>query len=146
MILVIWPLGKEPKDISSWLVRVAMYTIASTLGAATMALLLGSVGAGLRLLFPTIGVEWLVGLLGVVSVLYALHELNIVRLPNPQKGWLVPKSWQRWGRLVGNTLYGYVLGMGIFTYIPFGSFYLLLMWELVAGLFLNKAAVILGVM
>jgi hypothetical protein len=145
MILVIWPLGKEPKDIRNWLVRLFMYTAASTLGAATLALLLGLAGRGLYLLFPTIALEWLVGLLGAVSILYALHELNIIRLPNPQKGWLVPKSWQRWGRLVGNTLYGYVLGMGIFTYIPFGSFYLLLMWELVVGMFSIKAAVLLGV-
>lgn len=145
MILVIWPLGKEAKDIRDWLFRLFMYTAASTLGAATLALLLGLVGRGLYLLFPATPLQWLVGLLGAVSILYALHELNIIRLPNPQKGWLVPKSWQRWGRMVGNTLYGYVLGMGIFTYIPFGSFYLLLMWELVAGMFSLKAAVLLGV-
>lgn len=144
MILVILPLGKEAKDVWNWVGRIVMYTLASTLGAALLALFLGSVGRALHLLLPGISPQWAVGLLGIVSVLYALHELHIVRLPNPQKGWLVPKVWQKRGRLIGNTLYGLVLGMGIFTFIPFGSFYLLLLWELLAGMFSVKAAVLLG--
>ena len=144
MILVILPLGKEAKDVTNWAVRVVMYTAASTVGAALLALLLGFVGQGLRAVLPGEVFQWAVGLLGVASIAYALHELNIIRLPNPQIGWQVPKSWQRSSRLVGNTLYGLVLGMGIFTFVPFASFYILLAWEILAGAFSLQAAVALG--
>ena len=144
MILVILPLGKEAKDIWSWVVRVVMYTAASTVGAGLLALLLGLIGRGLYGLFPGVPLEWAVAVLGVISIVYALHELSILHLPNPQIGWQVPKSWQRPGRLFGNTAYGVVLGAGIFTFIPFGSFYVLLAWEMVAGAVSLQAAVLLG--
>ena len=144
MILVILPLGNEAKDVRYWIGRAVMYIAASTLGAGLLALVLGLLGAGLYALLPGLPLEWLVALLGVVSIVYALHELKIVRLPNPQIGWQVPQSWQQSSRLTGNTLYGLVLGMGIFTFIPFTSFYLLLLWEIVAGAFSLKAAVTLG--
>ena len=34
MIFVIVPLGKEAKDIASWLVRVVMYAVGTIVGAA----------------------------------------------------------------------------------------------------------------
>ncbi|HUP27343.1 MAG TPA: hypothetical protein VM409_02835 [Chloroflexia bacterium] len=144
MILVILPLGKEAQQVGNWVARVIMYTAASVLGASTLALLLGLVGRGLHIVLPWVRLEWAVALLGAASLLYGLHELNIIHLPNPQIGWQVPKSWQRSSRLVGNTLYGYVLGMGIFTFIPFTSFYVLLGWELVAGAMSIKMAVTIG--
>src|SRR5687768_1040219 len=144
MILVILPLGKEAQQVGNWVARVIMYAAASILGASTLAFLLGLVGWGLHALFPWVGLEWAVALLGTASLVYALHELKILHLPNPQIGWQVPKSWQRSSRLVGNTLYGYVLGMGIFTFIPFGSFYVLLGWEMIAGAISIKAAVAIG--
>lgn len=144
MILVILPLGKEAQQVGNWVARVIMYTAASVLGASTLAFLLGLVGLALHTLFPWVRLEWAVLLLGLASLVYALHELKILHLPNPQIGWQVPKSWQRSSRLVGNTFYGYVLGMGIFTFIPFTSFYVLLGWEMVAGAMSLKAAVAIG--
>lgn len=144
MILVILPLGKEAPNVLNWVVRVIAYTLASTVGAGLLALVLGLLGRALHTALPAIGFEWVVALLGVLSLLYALHELNILRLPNPQIGWQVPKSWQRPSRLLGNTLYGLVLGMGIFTFIPFTGFYILLLWEAAAGAVSLEAAVTLG--
>jgi len=144
MILVILPLGKEARDVRDWVVRVFMYTAASTVGAALLALGLGLVGQGLHLVVPGIGLEWGAAILGVGALLMALDELNIVQFPSPQIGWQVPKSWMHPSRLVGNTLYGLVLGMGIFTFIPFASFYVLLAWELIAGAMSLQAAVTLG--
>jgi hypothetical protein len=145
MILVILPLGKAAKDVTNWVVRVIMYTAGSVLGSAIMAFAMGLIGRGLHLLLPGIRLEWAVAILGTASLVYALHELNIIHLPNPQVGWQVPKSWQRSSRLVGNTLYGIVLGMGIFTFVPFTGFYILLLWELVAGAMSIKAAVTIGI-
>ena len=46
--------------------------------------------------------------------------------------------------MLGNTLYGIVLGAGVFTFIPFASFYLLLLWEISAGAVSLQAALTLG--
>lgn len=146
MILVILPLGKEARHVTHWAVRVIMYTAGSIVGAATLALVLGLAGQGLHALFPGIGVEWAVGVLGAASLLYALHEINFLKLPHPQLGWLVPKVWQKHSYLLGNTLYGLVLGMGIWTFIPFSGFYILLAWEIVAGAWSLQAAVLLGML
>ncbi len=144
MIFVIVPLGKEAKDVASWLVRVVMYAAGTTVGAALLSLALGLLGAGLHTLLPGVGLEVAVAALGVAALVFALHELSVVRLPAPQVGWQVPASWMRRSRLLGNTLYGLVLGAGIFTFIPFASFYLLLALELVAGAADLRAAVLVG--
>jgi hypothetical protein len=144
MIFVIVPLGEAAKDKLYWVVRVIMYTAGSMVGAGLLALLLGFVGQGIRSLLPGVSVGWAVAGLGVLALIFALQELSIIKLPMPQVGWQVPKSWQRSSRLTGNTLYGIVLGAGIFTYIPFASFYLLLVWYMVAGAVSLQAAVLLG--
>jgi hypothetical protein len=144
MIFVIVPLGKEAPQVINWLWRVFMYTAGATVGAALMALLLGGVGQGLHALLPWFSYTWAVAILGVFALIFALIELNILRIRTPQVGWQVPASWMRPSRVLGNTLYGIVLGAGIFTFIPFASFYLLLMWEVVAGAVSLQAAVLLG--
>ncbi len=144
MIFVIVPLGKEAKDVAHWVIRVIMYTAASIIGGAVLAIALGTLGRGIRALLPPVSYGWVTALLGVAALVYALHELNIIRLPAPQVGWQVPKWWQRPSRLVGNTLYGFVLGMGIFTFIPFASFYLLMMWEMAVGAVDLRTAAVLG--
>jgi hypothetical protein len=142
---VIVPLGKGTKDVVWWIIRVILYTLGSTLGAALLALLLGLAGMGLGAVLPNIGYGWVTALFGVLALVFALKELNIIKLPALQIGWQVPQSWMRPSRTLGNTLYGIVLGAGIFTFIPFASFYLLLMWEVAAGAASLQAAVMLGV-
>ena len=144
MIFVIVPLGKEASHIANWVWRVVMYTAGTTVGAALFALLLGATGRALHILLPAVTFQWVVALFGVLALVFALKELNILRLPLWQVGWQVPASWMRPSRTFGNTLYGIVLGTGIFTYIPFASFYLLLMWEMAAGAASLEAAVLLG--
>ncbi|MBF6611771.1 MAG: hypothetical protein IVW55_01415 [Chloroflexi bacterium] len=145
MIFVIVPLGKEAKEVRDWVVRVAMYTAASTLGAGLLAMLLGFIGHQFFLL-SGITLPWVAGVLGIISILYALRELKILHLPVPQVGWQVPKSWMRRSRLEGNILYGLVLGAGVLTFIPYASFLVLLAWEFVAGAVSLKAAVLLGML
>src|SRR5688500_6529614 len=113
MIFVIVPLGEAAKDRLYWIARVIMYTAGSMLGASLLALAFGYVGQGLAAIFPGVPFEWVAAVLGVLAVLFALHELGFIKIPNPQVGWQVPKSWQKSSRLTGNTLYGIVLGAGI---------------------------------
>jgi hypothetical protein len=144
MIYVIVPLGKEAPQVINWLWRVFMYTAGATVGASLLALLLGWFGQTLHALLPWFSYTWAVGIMGVCAFIFALKELNILKMWTPQIGWQVPASWMRTSRVVGNTLYGLVLGAGIFTFIPFASFYLLLMWEVAAGAASLQAAVLLG--
>src|SRR6476646_4682122 len=144
MILVILPLGKEAKDVGNWIFRVLMYIAGTTVGAMLLALLLGLAGQGLHLLFPGMGYEWMVAVLGVASLVFALKELNIIHIWTPQLAWQVPKSWQKDSRLFGQTAYGLFLGAGIFTYIPFASFFVMLAWEFSAGAFDLRSAVMIG--
>ncbi|HEX8230735.1 MAG TPA: hypothetical protein VF826_15670 [Chloroflexia bacterium] len=147
MIFVIVPLGKEAKDVASWLVRVVMHGAGTIVGAALMSLVVGLAGAWFYSILGGADIEASeasIVILGVAALLFALHELNIVRLPSPQVGWQVPASWMRRSRLLGNTLYGLVLGAGVFTFIPFASFYLLLALEFVVGAVDLRAAVALG--
>src|SRR3954447_11920067 len=144
MILVILPLGKEAKEVRDWVLRVIMYTLGSAVGASLLALTLGLIGRGLHGLVPAITLPVAVGVIGVAALVFALKELNIIKLWTPQIGWQVPKSWMKDSRMFGNTAYGIVLGAGIFTFIPFASFYLLLAWEMAAGAIDMKAAITLG--
>jgi|SRR5215203_5639182 len=144
MIFVIVPLGKGTKDVTNWVIRVILYTLGSMFGAALLAALLGYAGIALRSIMPNIGYGWITLLFGIAAFIFALKELNIIKLPELQVGWQVPQSWMRPSRTLGNTLYGIVLGAGIFTFIPFASFYLLLMWEVAAGAASIEAAVTLG--
>ena len=144
MIFVIVPLGKEAPQVINWLWRVFMYTAGSIVGAALLALVLGWIGQLLNTLLPWVSYTWVVAIMGVCAFIFALKELNIIRFWTPQIGWQVPASWMRGSRVVGNTLYGLVLGAGILTFIPFASFYLLLMWEVSAGAVSLQSAVLLG--
>lgn len=144
MIFVIVPLGKEAKQVGNWIARVAMYTAGSMVGAGLLALVIGFAGQFLHALLPVIELGLAVAVLGFMALLLALHELNILRLPTPQNSWQVPQSWMRGGRMVGNTLYGLVLGAGVFTFIPFAGFYVLLGIELVAGAADLRASVAIG--
>lgn len=144
MILVILPLGKEAKDVIDWAFRVFMYTVGTTIGATALSLVLALVGRGLYMLLPGVGFQWAVGILGVAAFVFALKELNLIKLWTPQIGWQVPKKWQKHSRVLGQTAYGVVLGAGIFTYIPFASFFLVLAWEAVAGAVSIPAALTIG--
>src|SRR6266705_428442 len=108
MIFVIVPLGKAAPQVINWLWRVFMYTAGSTVGAALLALVLGWTGQGLHALLPWFGYAWAVGILGLFALIFALKELNILKIPTLQVGWQVPASWMRPSRVFGNTLYGIV--------------------------------------
>ncbi|MEP6775262.1 MAG: hypothetical protein ABJA50_06660 [Chloroflexota bacterium] len=145
MIFVIVPLGKGTKEVTAWIIRVIFYTLGSMLGATLFALLMGLIGQGLHALLPGLGFAWVTALLGVLAFIFALKELRIIPLPSLQIGWQVPASWMKPSRALGNTLYGIVLGAGVFTFIPFASFYLLLLLEISAGAVSLQAALTLGV-
>jgi hypothetical protein len=126
MISVIMPLGQRQRHWSFWLVRGAVYIAAATLAGAAVGALAGSAGSLLRAALPF---GWLAGPVLVLAVAYGLHELGVWRLPQPERAWQVPNEWIVRRPLLGAAAFGLILGAGVFTFIPFTSFYLVLAWE-----------------
>jgi len=141
MISVIMPLGQRHRSPLFWVARGAIYLAATTAGGALLGALLGWLGAGLRGLVPFAALLVVAALLAAA---YGLHEAGVWHLPHPERAWQVPNSWIMERPLLGAAAFGVILGAGVFTFIPFTSFYLLLIWELltaspVAGALLGGA-------
>ena len=71
--------------------------------------------------------------LGAVTLAYAFHELELVRLPVPGRDWQVPAHWVRNSFYRSAALFGGTVGLGIVTRVPYASFPILLTWLFVAG-------------
>ncbi|MDQ2805340.1 MAG: hypothetical protein M3Z04_00240 [Chloroflexota bacterium] len=100
--------------------------MASTGGGALVGAGVSALGGLVR---PWLPLPVALGALVIVALAYALHELHLWRLPHPERAWQVPNAWIVRRPLLGVVAFGLTLGMGLFTYIPFTSFYLLLAWE-----------------
>jgi hypothetical protein len=130
MISVIMPLGQRQRSPGFWLLRGLLYLLSITAAGAATGALVGALGGVVRAVVP-----WpaLLVLVGVLALAYAGHEAGRWRLPQPQNAWQLPNEWiVRWP-LLGSVIFGLVLGAGVFTFIPFTSFYLLLAWEALLG-------------
>ncbi|RTR28122.1 hypothetical protein EKG37_17630 [Robertmurraya yapensis] len=66
--------------------------------------------------------------------LYTLDHFNIIKVKVPERKWQIPVEWVK-GKTVHNMwIWGLILGAGIFTYLPYATFYILYIY---IGLFLN---------
>lgn len=126
MISVVMPLGQRNHSPAFWLLRGLLYIVASTVGGALVGGLVSALGGLVRSWLP---LPVALGVLVVVALAYALHELHVWRLPHPERAWQVPNEWIVRRPLLGVVAFGLTIGTGLFTYIPFTSFYLLLAWE-----------------
>jgi hypothetical protein len=84
-------------------------------------------------LVPGATAAWPVLVIGVLAMLYGLHEAQILHLPQPEQAWQVPNAWMRRWPIRGTALFGLILGTGLFTFIPFTSYYVVLAWEAGTG-------------
>jgi hypothetical protein len=71
--------------------------------------------------------------LGVVAVAYAVHEAGFIRLPVPGRDWQVPADWVRHGFYRSAVIFGGVVGLGVFTRVPFAGLPVMFGWLFVAG-------------
>jgi hypothetical protein len=123
--------GLEPL-VRGWNVRNAVI-IASFLGSMTLAAsVVGAILGAAGELLPS-GIS-----AGVVvvsaSVLALLVELRLVSFATPYRHWQVPRDWPtRFGALRGYSLWGATLGVGVFSYVPFASYHVLLLWMVLSG-------------
>jgi hypothetical protein len=115
-------------------IALALHVSGYLFGSATMGVLLGLLGAFSNELGLN-GIRSPVLLLvGVLSVLFAAHELRLIRLPLPSCRRQVPSRWRF--VLRPRTLafaYSYGLGLGFLTMISTTTFYLVTLWIVLSG-------------
>jgi sulfite exporter TauE/SafE len=71
---------------------------------------------------------------GVVGLLYSVRELGLFQVPVLQSTWQVPEVWRRvLPSQVASLLYGLGLGVGVATRIPVGTFYVTVVWAVLAS-------------
>lgn len=93
-------------------------------GGALAGAFLGLLGFGLS---PFLNVyrEFFSLVVGLLAVLYALHELYLVSLPHPQRQRQVPSHWRYWYHsYITAGLFGLLLGAGFITFIPTATYYI----------------------
>lgn len=132
MIAEITSAPSEPHP-KTWIWASAAY-FCGLLGAeASVGATAGWVGAVIRSGLTEEVVSWGILTVSVVTLAYGLRELGILRMPMPQNPWQVPVQWSRRGKIAQSLLYGAVLGTEVSTFIPYATFYVLLLLEASVG-------------
>ena len=138
MVGTIIPIGNGDTHRTQYQKRqmvVVAHAAGTTSAAAAFGFIVGVTGMLLKrtnILFEN--EQLLILLTGGMALLYAGHEFKFFRLPAPQSGWQVPERWKsELSPLWLSFLYGAGLGPGLFTAIPFTTFYLAVIWVLVTA-------------
>jgi hypothetical protein len=109
---------KKVKKIKCWL----HYLLASSISGACFGFLFTIV---LYLMFAFIPHVVKIILLGIIVGLYILSELKILKLSVPQRKWQIPSTWLQESHELNMWIWGTILGAGIFTFIPYITFYII---------------------
>jgi hypothetical protein len=115
-----------------WLQRATVYFVSMTVAGAALGVAFAAAGAGVDSFASGAQLPLAIAL-GIVTLAYALHELEVVRLPVPGRYWQVPASWVRNGFYRSAVIFGSTVGFGVFTRIPYASLPILLGWLFVSG-------------
>lgn len=130
--------GRRVRVTSTMVGRLIAYSLGMVISGA----ICGVVASWLGLLVEMVALhiawvltveEWALAI-AIVALAYSAQEVAVLRLPMPQVPWQVPVEWRRYGRAIQMFLYGVVLGADVFTWVPYASFYLLVLCEAALGL------------
>jgi hypothetical protein len=132
VIREITPGSVNKPSLEAWISGFGVYGFAVILSATILGGVVGAIGSAFTWFDAISRYDWSIFLIVIVFT-FALNELGILRFLTPSTGWQVPASWSRFGKSMQALLYGLVLGPGIFTFIPFSTFYVLLLFEASLG-------------
>jgi len=116
-------------------VRLVAYGLGLVVSATITGTVAGAIGSAIRatLIVGAIGDRLWIESIAAIALIYALHELHVVQIPLPQIHWQVPVSWGRYGKLGQLFLYGLVLGVDVVTFMPYATFYVVVLLEATMG-------------
>jgi hypothetical protein len=125
MVGTISPVVYGPQRFGTWSRLISIYTLSQIAGASLTGLVLAGMGLLLRTLcrwetFPLAAVFALLAAIG------ALSDLKLLPFPLPSRCWQVPQSWKRLSPAIMAACFGFGIGVGVLTRIPFASFYVVL--------------------
>lgn len=111
-----------PRAVARWLPTLAAHGLGYALGALILGSTLGLLGS----LLPVSGFDGAAALaLGLLAALYGLHQLDLVKVPYPQRRAQVPHdARQRFPMWVIGLIYGLALGLAYLTYVQTPILYL----------------------
>jgi len=115
-----------------WLQRATVYALSMTLAGALTGLAFSAAGRAVDEVWPDAHLPFAFAL-GVAALAYALHELELIRLPVPGRDWQVPAGWVRHNFYRSAAIFGGTVGFGVITRVPYATFPILLAWLFVAG-------------
>lgn len=121
----ITPVVYGSSRVSGWYWLMAVYTVCQIAGAAVTGVALGTIGAIARVLRPWELTDLIVPV-AILGATGALHDMKLLPFDLPTTCWQVPQSWKRFCPSVMAACYGFGIGVGVLTRIPFASFYLVL--------------------
>lgn len=103
-----------------------------TLAGALTGLAFSAAGRAVDEVWPDAHLPFALAL-GSIALAYALHELELIRLPVPGRDWQVPAGWVRHNFYRSAAIFGSTVGFGVFTRVPYATFPVLLAWLFVSG-------------
>ncbi len=125
---------KSAHSSAKWRSVIWLHAFSCAIGGATFGGAVALLGSLLPWRIVLIRHEVLVLVpTGILSMLYAAHELGLIRVPVPQSRWQVPRSWRTLSPPIAAAAYGFPLGLGVMTGIPVGTFYVAAIWTFLVG-------------
>jgi hypothetical protein len=126
---------REITPAKEWSWALTAYAVGLVGGTTTIGSVLGWMGTLLQNAgIVSIQNPFWMAFVALVALLLGLRELGVVTIPVPQTGWLVPAVWSRYGKVVQAFLYGMVLGLEVFTFVPFATAYIIMLLQMSAGI------------
>lgn len=124
--------SSERSALWRWLPAMALHIAGAVAGGVLMGGLLGVLGA--RIPSEPARQAWGTALLGMLSLLYALHELRLLSLPYPQWQRQVQAQWRsRFHPYITALLFGIQLGVGYATFVSVATLYVITVAAVMAG-------------
>jgi hypothetical protein len=125
MVGTISPVVYRSNGGTSWGRVIAVYSVAQILGAALMGLMLVGIGNALQVFWTWNSFSAVLSLVVFVGIA-GLIDLQLVPFRFPSRNWQVPQSWKHLPPYIMAACYGFAIGTGVLTRIPFAGFYSIL--------------------
>src|SRR5438445_9864607 len=126
MVGTIWPVVYGPNRHCQRYPLISLYSVSQVAGAVLTGMVLSTIGM-LGRVFLSWELMDLLRVQAVFAAIGAMSDLKLLAFRLPSRSWQVPQSWKRLPPSGMVVLYGFGIGLGVITRIPFASFYLVML-------------------